>query len=105
VNEESLKYAENQVLNHDECRFDFGDLFVDENRICLNSKEGTGTPCLGDAGGPMVMVESGDGEATLVGVLSSFNENFCETGEAAIYMRTSQYLDWIELNAGVSIRP
>lgn len=93
------------MLSHDECRFDYGDLFVDENRICLNSKEGTGAPCLGDAGGPMVMVESGDGEATLVGVLSSFNENFCETGDAAIYMRTSQYLDWIELNAGVSIRP
>jgi len=53
----------------------------------------------------MAMIESADGEPTLIGILSSFNEDNCESGNAAIYMRISEYLDWIETNTGIPIRP
>jgi secreted trypsin-like serine protease len=49
---------------------------------------------LGDSGGPLLVVNSGDNKNYLVG-LTSFGFG-CGTSFPSIYTRVSSYIDWIE---------
>jgi len=53
--------------------------------------------CQGDSGGPLVVKE--DGRNTLVGVVS-YGRGCAQTGYAGVYVRVTNYLDWI--NASVA---
>jgi secreted trypsin-like serine protease len=58
----------------------------------------------GDTGSPLTITES-DGQMTLVGVSSFISSAGCEANAPHGYCRVSCYLDWLEQNAGVTIRP
>jgi secreted trypsin-like serine protease len=57
----------------------------------------------GDSGGPLVVYEA-DGQPCQIGIVS-FGGDGCESGEPAVFTRITEYLDWLEQTAGVSIRP
>lgn len=56
----------------------------------------------GDSGGPLVC-KNAAGNKVQVGIVS-FGLSFgCELGFPGVFTRVTEYLDWIEKNAGIKI--
>ncbi|CAB3365334.1 Hypothetical predicted protein [Cloeon dipterum] len=72
--------------------------------ICVDTNGGTEGTCHGDSGGPLVIQES-DGEYTEIGIVSFGSVDGCESGAPAAFTRVTEYLEWLEINAGVALRP
>jgi len=95
------------VISNDACRFEHGELYVRDINICLNDMgDALAAPCELDIGSPMAWVEA-DGEATLVGVFGMLERLYrnCSTLYPSIFNRISEYLDWIQQNADIEVRP
>uniref|UniRef100_A0A336MER0 CSON010915 protein n=1 Tax=Culicoides sonorensis TaxID=179676 RepID=A0A336MER0_CULSO len=88
------------VISNFDCWFNFPAYITDTN-ICTSSSKGT--PCEGDDGGPLYLIEA-DGEKTLIGIVSYQFSLGCTSLWPAVYTRVSYYLDWIEQNSDVPIR-
>jgi len=46
-----------------------------------------------------------DGEPTEVGITSFIASDGCEAGYPAGFTRVSEFIDWLELHAGITVRP
>jgi trypsin len=46
-----------------------------------------------------------DGDPTEVGIVSFIASEGCSAGFPAGFTRISEYLDWLEKHAGITIRP
>jgi secreted trypsin-like serine protease len=88
-----------------ECSAYYG-LDINKSKICADTNGGYEGVCNGDNGGPLVITES-DGLPTEVGIVSfGYYESYsCKSGAPAGFTRVSEYLDWLETEAGVTIRP
>jgi secreted trypsin-like serine protease len=56
----------------------------------------------GDSGGPAVIENVEDGKTVQIGIIS-FSFGKCGHNLPLILIRMSQYLDWLQENAGVTI--
>jgi len=99
----NLRFVDVTVITNAECANFYGD-YATANTICTDASGGTATTCNGDVGGPLVITEA-DGEVTEVGIFSFDSSLGCESGYPAGFTRVTQYLNWLETNAGVTIRP
>jgi secreted trypsin-like serine protease len=102
INDE-LKFTDVNIITNSECAQYFGPL-ITANMVCVDTNGGTESPCNGDSGGPLVITES-DGLPTEVGIVSFGSGAGCESGAPGVFARVASYLDWIETNTGVTIRP
>ncbi|XP_046411533.1 brachyurin [Neodiprion virginianus] len=97
-----LRWTQNPILTNFVCtRYYF--FSVTSAQICLSGRGGRSS-CNGDSGGPLVVTDS-DGEITQVGVVSFGIALGCAVGWPGVYVRVTDYLDWIETHApSVAIR-
>ncbi|XP_059479425.1 brachyurin-like [Neocloeon triangulifer] len=98
-----LKFVDVTVLANADCASYYGNI-INDSKICVDTNGGTEGTCNGDSGGPLVVTES-DGEVTEIGIVSFGSSAGCESGAPAAFTRVTEYLDWLEANAGVTIRP
>ncbi|XP_065336328.1 brachyurin-like [Cloeon dipterum] len=98
-----LKYVDVTIMSNAECSSYFGST-ITANHICIDTAGGSGGVCNGDSGGPLTITET-DGGKTQVGITSFVSSAGCESGSPHGYCRVTGYLDWLEQNAGVTIRP
>lgn len=74
--------------------------YITSSNVCTGSK---GTPCTGDEGGAMFMMED-DQKPTAIGVFSYQFSMGCTWGWPPVYARITSYLEWIQSNSDVIIR-
>ncbi|XP_065334592.1 brachyurin-like [Cloeon dipterum] len=98
-----LKYVDVSVIDNSQCQAYYGNI-INESKICVDTNGGTEGTCHGDSGGPLVIQES-DGEYTEIGIVSFGSVDGCESGFPAAFTRVTEYLEWLEINAGVALRP
>jgi secreted trypsin-like serine protease len=98
-----LKFVDLNIISNEECAEYFG-LVINANMMCIETNNGAVAACDGDFGGPMVITEA-DGLPTEIGVASFGSAFGCESRAPVIFARITKYLDWLETNAGVTIRP
>ncbi|XP_059479415.1 brachyurin-like [Neocloeon triangulifer] len=98
-----LKFVDVTVIDNSVCRASYGNIITD-TKICVDTLGGTAGTCNGDSGGPLVVQEV-DGIYTEIGIVSFGSSAGCESGYPAAFTRVSEYLPWLETNAGVTIRP
>ncbi|XP_046734117.1 brachyurin-like [Diprion similis] len=95
-----LRWTQNPIITNFVCtRYYF--FSVTSSQICLSGRGGRSS-CNGDSGGPLVVTDS-DGEITQVGVVSFGIALGCAVGWPGVYVRVTDYLDWIETNTGGSV--
>nr|XP_019538809.2 collagenase-like [Aedes albopictus] len=101
-----LRFGRSQVMTNVACRVNLPTNSILDQHICtegFNSAAGRGSPCPGDTGAPLTIVDA-DGVTTQVGVFSFNSVLGCESGRAAVFTRMSAYLSWIAENSDVEIR-
>lgn len=70
-----------------------------EFMLCASAAP-TKSPCMGDSGGPLIQ-KDGNGEVTLLGVVS-FGSRICgEQGMPFVYTKVAYFRDWIEKVTGL----
>jgi len=99
-----LKFVPLRVITQDDCEAIYGGLVINANKLCCDAEGGSVSTCSGDSGGPLVITEA-DGTITEIGIVSFGVSLGCESGWPAAFTRITEYLDWLETNAGVTIRP
>ncbi|XP_046608056.1 uncharacterized protein LOC124299131 [Neodiprion virginianus] len=95
-----LRWTSNPILTYSACRSWYWSL-VNTDQICLSGSGGRSS-CNGDSGGPLVVTDT-DGEITQVGVVSFGISLGCAVGWPGVYVRLTDFLDWIETNTGGDI--
>ncbi|XP_059486668.1 brachyurin-like [Neocloeon triangulifer] len=100
---EDLKFVDVKVIENAECAAVYGDI-INDSKICVDTNAGLSGTCNGDSGGPLIIFEA-DGDATQIGVVSFGASDGCEAGYPDGLTRITEYLTWIETNAGITIRP
>ena len=66
-----------------------------EQMLCAEADNTS--PCVGDSGGPLMMMDDATGKRVQVGVVS-FGESSCAGPRPPVFTRVSYYLDWINDN-------
>lgn len=101
-----LRWVNVRIISNEQCRMTFGPFVVVGHVVCTlglnNPNQGT---CGGDSGGPLSIVE--DGVNTIVGVVAfgaHTNIGGCSAGHPSGYMRTANFLTWINQRSGIPIR-
>lgn len=94
-----LRFLRSPVITNLSCRIRFPN-DIHASSVCTDPADGT--PCTGDHGGPLMIVEA-DGRRTQIGVFSFHFSLGCGLGWPAVYSRVTSYLDFIEQNSDVRI--
>lgn len=97
---DNLRWGESFIETNSECSSYFPGI-ITANHLCATGVGGRSI-CHGDNGGPII-VQHND-EFMQVGV-ASFVHSVCETGYPGVFTRLTAYLDWIQINSDVIIRP
>lgn len=101
-----LRYAQMTVISNNECASIFGGNVVVGHVLCargtLPANQGT---CNGDTGGPLTLMEGIPSVPTQIGVISFVAMAGCEAGFPSGYMRTASFLQWIQQQTAIPIRP
>lgn len=92
---QTLQFARVNIMTNLACRARFPTTDILSEHICADGE--SGGPCTGDTGGPLSIVEA-DGITTQVGVISFGLGLTCEAVWPSVYMRTTEFLAWIERN-------
>ncbi|XP_046734115.1 brachyurin-like [Diprion similis] len=90
-----LRWTQNPITTNLACSIYYF-FQINSAQICL-SGEGGRSSCNGDSGGPLVVIEE-DGIATQVGAVSFGIALGCSVGWPGVYVRLTDYLDWIADN-------
>lgn len=96
---ESLHAVNEKVISKTSCLARYP-AYITSSNICSGSG---GTPCTGDEGGSMFMVDD-DEKPTVIGVFSYQFSMGCKLGWPPVYARVTSYLEWIQANSDVEIR-
>lgn len=96
---ENLHAVKEEVMTNLACLARYPS-YISSSNICTGSN---GTPCTGDEGGAMFMLES-DQKPTAIGVFSYQFSMGCNWGWPPVYARITSYLEWIQSNSDVVIR-
>lgn len=95
----TLQYVEVPVISNFACSIRFPGVIQPSN-VCTSGANGR-SPCSGDSGGPLTIVDS-DGELTQIGVVSFGLALGCERGWPGAFVRVTFYLDWLTANTGLT---
>jgi len=98
-----MKFVDLTVMSNADCASYYGSI-INANKICVETNGGSVSTCNGDSGGPLVITEA-DGEPTEIGIVSFGSSAGCQSGAPAAFARVTEFLTWLEDNAGVTIRP
>ncbi|KAJ6636850.1 Serine protease 2 [Pseudolycoriella hygida] len=99
-----LNWAEMRVIRNSECADFFGNTVVVDHVLCAVGSGGpTQGHCGGDSGGPLTIVEAG--VRTQIGVVSFGAAAGCNNPYPSGYMRTSNFIHWINEKTSIPIRP
>ena len=87
------------VVELDKCRRLYGKLYeyIKDTNLCAGEKEGCKDTCQGDSGGPGVWDDKG---RSYVIAVTSFGLGCGRKGKPGVYTRVTEYLSWIQSNAG-----
>ena len=95
---EYLFEVENRiVIDNVKCASAYGDI-ITPGQLCIDTTDQGGI-CNGDDGGPLNLNVEGN-KYTQVGIASFVASIGCESGVPHAYTRVSEYIDFIETNAG-----
>lgn len=94
-----LRTLQSPVITNLSCRIRYPAYITDSN-VCTSPADGT--PCEGDQGGPLMIIEA-DGRRTQIGVFSYQFSLGCQLGWPAVYARITSFLNFIEANSDVRI--
>jgi len=100
----TLNWVHKRIISNAECAAVFGTAVVVGHVVCGT---GFGNPnqshCGGDSGGPLTILEAG--VVTQIGVVSFGAAAGCHLGFPAGYMRTANFVQWINSHTNIPIRP
>ncbi|XP_063697688.1 chymotrypsin-2-like [Culicoides brevitarsis] len=95
---ETLHAVKETVIKNLSCKTKYP-AYITSSNICTGS---SGTPCTGDEGGAMYMID--EGKPVAIGVFSYQFSMGCTWGWPPVYARITSYLEWIQSNSDVVIR-
>ncbi|CAD7082343.1 unnamed protein product [Hermetia illucens] len=100
-----LRYAELPVESQRICMHYYQNYeIVTASNICTYTGTGKGT-CNGDSGGPLSYTDE-NGRKFIIGLTSFGSDIGCvETGWPKVFTRITSFLDWIEANSNIKIKP
>ncbi|XP_044261213.1 serine protease 53-like [Tribolium madens] len=96
-----LYYTTIDIIDNAECARIFGNSVITDSVICANPGNPHTSPCQGDSGAPVVVLDS-CGKPVQIGVFSFTNGVGCEYPYPSGNSRVAYYRDWINL-ASISI--
>lgn len=94
-----LRTLQSPIITNLSCRIRYP-AYITASNICTNPTDGT--PCEGDQGGPLMIIEA-DGRRTQIGIFSYQFSLGCGLGWPAVYSRVTSFLDFIQQNSDVRI--
>uniref|UniRef100_A0A182IS61 Uncharacterized protein n=1 Tax=Anopheles atroparvus TaxID=41427 RepID=A0A182IS61_ANOAO len=97
---QQLRSVRSQVISNFSCTISFP-LYLRSSNVCTSSDGGA--PCVGDEGGPVTIVED-DGQSTVIAIHSYTYSRGCTRSWPAVHTRVTDYLNWIEIYTGATIR-
>ncbi|XP_049293926.1 serine protease 1-like [Anopheles funestus] len=97
---QQLRSVRSQVISNFSCTISFP-LYLRSSNVCTSSDGGA--PCVGDEGGPVTVVEE-DGQSTVIAIHSYTYSRGCTRSWPAVHTRVTDYLNWIEIYTGATIR-
>ncbi|HIE53820.1 MAG TPA: serine protease, partial [Chromatiaceae bacterium] len=89
---DELHEADLPIVSTEVCRSVMGAGNISDNMICAGYQEGGVDSCLGDSGGPLLILQ--DGEYRQVGIVS-FGDGCAKPDRYGAYTRVTAYADWI----------
>ncbi|XP_077286470.1 collagenase-like [Arctopsyche grandis] len=102
---QTLNFVALNVISNERCIQDYGNQVVIASTICCKGIQTTAqSTCSGDSGGPLIVSDS-DGGVTQIGVVSFVSGAGCDSGGASGYVRIGHFLNWVNENTGIPIRP
>jgi secreted trypsin-like serine protease len=100
----TLNYVDKRVISNTECAAIFGTAVVVSHVVCgLGYDAPNQSHCGGDSGGPLTIEEGGI--PTQIGVVSFGAAAGCDLGFPAGYMRTADFVSWVNQHTSIPIRP
>ncbi|KAF2889676.1 hypothetical protein ILUMI_16497, partial [Ignelater luminosus] len=90
-----LRHVTNNIISNEECKMFYLDLRVIDSTVCL-SGSGDKTPCSGDSGAPLHIVENN--KLFQAGIGSFGRGTTCGGGFPSGYSRVSSFAKWIDDN-------
>ncbi|XP_063698556.1 collagenase-like [Culicoides brevitarsis] len=101
-----LMYTHARVIANWQCARYYAPGIIVQSTLCAtgwdNNRQST---CNGDSGGPLIAYDNNIRQNILIGVVSFVSGNGCQTGIPFGFVRTTSYLDWIQRNSGLQVRP
>jgi secreted trypsin-like serine protease len=98
---DSLHEADVPIVSLDACEKAMGRNNITRNMLCAGYKDGGVDSCVGDSGGPLMVVR--DGEYRQVGIVS-FGDGCAKPDRYGVYTRVSAYSGWISELTGLDVR-
>lgn len=99
-----LNWAGMRVIPNGECSDVFGAEVVVDHVVCATGSGGpTQGHCPGDSGSPLSILEGG--VRTQIGVVSFGAASGCDLAYPSGYMRTANFIHWINEHTGIPVRP
>ncbi|EFA05735.1 brachyurin [Tribolium castaneum] len=95
-----LYYTTIDVIDNAECARIFGNSVITDSVICANPGNPHTSPCQGDSGAPVVVLDS-CGKPVQIGVFSFTNGVGCEYPYPSGNSRVAYYRDWIKEKTGI----
>lgn len=93
-----------RVISNTACMNVFGGAIVVEHAMCaIGVSSANAGHCGGDSGGPLTIVEAG--ALTQIGIVSFGASIGCHLTYPSGYMRTANFIHWIEQHTNITVRP
>lgn len=97
-----LRFGRATIITNFSCRLSWP-ASLDDEHVCISNDLGVGTPCNGDNGGSLTVLDA-DGITTQIGLYTIGSIFGCENSRPSIFLRTTPFLIWIGQNSNVIIR-
>ncbi len=97
---DELHEADLPIVPLDECRRIMGSNNITDNMICAGYRDGGVDSCLGDSGGPLLVLR--DGRYEQIGIVS-FGDGCAKPDRYGVYTRVAAFADWISELTGLPV--
>ncbi|XP_065333429.1 trypsin-1-like [Cloeon dipterum] len=95
----SVPIVENTI-----CRGDYGSVYINDKKVCVDTDGGAIGACHGDSGGPLTYYDTVNKETVQIGVMNFGSSSGCQSGFRTVYTRVTNYTQWIANNGGPAVR-